>query len=191
MRTLGNIIRIKLLFLKDLATSFARFIYWNIRLAESNLGKGIRITFPVIIEGKGKLTIGDGAELMKRVTIGLSSGSHVIIGKGSRIHPEANIHAGKDTTIRLGEKCSVLTHAILRNGKGVEMANGSSVSGYCNIFPREPGFDGRFVMGEGSNIGDGTIIDTSDDVIIGNMVAVGPACILYTHDHDYVSNPAA
>lgn len=191
MKTIINLARVKLLYLKYIFSRFGRFIYWNIRLAQADLGKGIRLHFPIIVEGNGKLTLGSGAELMKRTVIGLSQGSHIIIGDGSRIHSDANIHAGKDTTIRLGEKCSVLTHATLRNGKGVEMANGSSVSSYCNIFPREPGYDGKFIMGEGSNIGDNTIIDTSDDVIIGKMVAVGPDCILYTHDHDYVSNPDA
>ncbi len=191
MKTILNLIRIKLSYLGHLGRSLSRFFFWNLRLAQATLGKGIKITFPVVVEGSGKLTIGDRAELMKRVSIGLSTGSQVIIGGGSRIHSETNIHAGKDTMIRLGEKCSVLTHATLRNGKGVEMGNGSSISSYCNIFPREPGYDGRFIMGEGSNIGDNTIIDTSDDVIIGKMVAVGPDCILYTHDHDYVSNPDA
>jgi acetyltransferase-like isoleucine patch superfamily enzyme len=191
MKTIVNLIRIKLMYFKYLGSRTGRFFYWNLRLAQATLGKGVRINFPVIIEGKGHLTIGSGSELMKRSSIGLSPGSQVLIGEGVRIHGDANIHAGKDTTIKLGEKCSVLTHAVLRNGKGVEMGKGSSVSSYCNIFPREPGYDGKFIMGEGSNIGDNTIIDTSDDVIIGDLVAVGPACILYTHDHDYESNPAA
>lgn len=191
MKTLINLIKISLLFVKHLVNRFGRFLYWNLRLAQSSLGPGLKVQFPVIIEGNGRLTTGPGVELMKRVTIGLSSGSRVVIGKGSRIHGEANIHAGKDTTIRLGEKCSVLTHAVLRNGKGVEIGNGSSVSSYCNIFPREPGFDGRFVMGEGSNIGDNTIIDTSDDVVIGDQVALGPFDIVYTHDHNYHSDTFA
>lgn len=191
MKTIVNLIRIKLAYFAHLGRSLSRFFYWNIRLAQASLGKGIKITFPVIVEGSGQLTLGDGAELMKRVSIGLSAGSKVTIGKGSRIHPEANIHAGKDTVISLGEKCSILTRAVVRNGKGVEMGNGSSVSSYCNIFPREPGYDGRFIMGEGSNIGDNTIIDTSDDVIIGKQVALGPFDIVYTHDHDYHSDSFA
>lgn len=191
MSTIVNLIRIKFLYLKYLGNRFARFFYWNLRLAQASLGKDVRLHFPVIIEGSGRLIVGPGAELMKRAALGLSAGAQVIIGKGSRIHTEANIHAGKDTIIRLGEKCSVLTHAILRNGKGVEIGNGSSVSSYCNIFPREPGYDGRFLMGEGSNIGDNTIIDTSDDVIIGNQVALGPFDIVYTHDHNYHSDTFA
>ncbi|OQX82496.1 MAG: hypothetical protein B6D64_00125 [Bacteroidetes bacterium 4484_276] len=65
------------------------------------------------------------------------------------------------------------------------MADKSAISSYCQVFPREPGFDGKFIMGGGSNIGDFTTIDTSDDVIIGNQVALGPYDIVYTHDHDY------
>ena len=191
MKTFVNLIKIKLFFIKYLTNRLFRFFYWNLRLAQATLGPGVKIHFPVIIEGNGLLTLGQGAELMKRTTIGLSQGSQVIIGKDSRIHQDANIHAGKDTVIRLGEKCSVLTHAVLRNGKGVEMGNGSSVSSYCNIFPREPGFDGKFIMGQGSNIGDNTIIDTSDDVIIGDQVALGPFDIVYTHDHDYHSDTFA
>lgn len=191
MGTFSNLVRIKLAYFGYLGKSFSRFMYWNIRLAQSSLGKGIKIHFPVIVEGKGKLEIGDGAEVMKRVVIGLSQGSEIVIGKSSRIHPAANIHAGRDTKIKLGEKCSVLTHAVLRNGKGVELGYGSSISSYCNIFPREPGFDGRFIMGEGSNIGDSTIIDTSDDVIIGDQVALGPFDIVYTHDHNYHSDTFA
>ena len=192
MGTFKNLFRIKLYYLKHLAGTLSRFVYWNVRLAQSSLGKGVIIRFPVIVEGKGSLTICDGAELMKRCVLGLSHGSSVRIGKGSRIHPHANIHAGQNTQIVLGEKCSVLEHATLRNGKGVELGNGSSISSYCNIFPREPGYDGKFIMGEGSNIGDNTIIDTSDDVIIGNQVALGPLDIVYTHDHDYrADTPAA
>lgn len=191
MKTITRIIRIKILYFKYLGSRFARFIYWNLRLAQSGLGKNVRIDFPVIVEGNGQLVVGDGVSLMKRCTLGLSQGSKISLGEGSRIHPEANIHAGKDTEIRIGKKCSVLTHAVVRNGKGVEMADGSSVSSYCNIFPREPGYDGRFILGRGSNIGDNTIIDTSDDVIIGEEVALGPFDIVYTHDHNYHSDTFA
>lgn len=191
MKTLINLIKIKLLWLRYLGHRLSRFVYWNLRLAQAGLGRNVRIDFPVIVEGSGRLTVGEGAALMKRCTIGLSAGSQIMIGPGSRIHPEANIHAGKDTTIRIGEKCSVLTHAVVRNGKGVEMADGSSVSSYCSIFPREPGYDGKLVIGKGSNIGDNTIIDTSDDVIIGEQVALGPYDIVYTHDHDYRADSVA
>ena len=80
MRTLGNLAKITLLMIKHVISRFSRFLYWNLRLAQSSLGHGVKIHFPVIIEGNGLLTIGPGAELMKRVTIGLSAGSSVVIG---------------------------------------------------------------------------------------------------------------
>lgn len=191
MALLINIVKLKLKWIKGVIQSFARFLYWGVRLGQAQLGKGILMEFPIIVEGAGKLKIGDCVTLKKRAKLGLSVGSEISIGAGSKIHNEANIHAGENTKIILGEKCSILSHAILRNGKGVTMEKGSAISSYCQIFPREPGHDGNFSMGKGSNIGDNTTIDTSDDVIIGEQVALGPYDIIYTHDHDYKSDSFA
>lgn len=191
MRTLLNLIKLKLKYFKYIFARFGRFLYWNVRLAQSKVGSNVQIHFPVIVEGQGKLTIGDGCVLMKRVTFGLSAGGSIIIGKLTRIHEKANIHAGQNTNITIGDRCSILRESVLRNGKQVKMGNGSSISSFCNIFPREPGFDGSFTMGEKSNIGDFSTIDTSDDVVIGNEVALGPYDIIYTHDHDYKSDTFA
>ncbi len=185
MAFITNIIKLKFKWLGGLFKDFSRFIYWGVRLGQANIGSNVNFEFPIIVEGSGKLTLGNSVQLMKRSKLGLSTGSSISLGKGSKIHSKANIHAGENTKITLGEKCSVLSHAVLRNGKGVQMADGSSISSYCQIFPREPGFDGQFIMGKGSNIGDFTTIDTSDDVIIGEQVALGPYDIIYTHDHDY------
>jgi len=191
MKTLINLIKLNLQFLKYILGRFGRFVYWNIRLGQSKLGKGVQLHFPVIVEGHGNLSVGDAAVLMKRATFGISAGGSISIGKQTRIHEKANIHAGKDANITIGDRCSILRESVLRNGKQVKMGNGSSISSFCNIFPREPGFDGSFTMGEKSNIGDFTTIDTSDDVIIGNEVALGPYDIIYTHDHDYKSDTFA
>lgn len=185
MAFLTNILKLKLKWLKGLFANFSRFLYWGIRLAQASIGKGVSFEFPVIVEGSGKLSIGDGTSLKKRSKLGLSSGSSITIGNNSVIHQQANIHAGQDTKIEIGNNCSILANAVLRNGKGVKMANRSSISSYCQIFPREPGYDGKFIIGEGSNIGDFTTIDTSHDVVIGKEVALGPYDIIYTHDHDY------
>ncbi len=186
-----NLIKIKWMWICYILQRFSRFMYWNLRLSQAGLGSRLSINFPVIVEGSGRLTISDRVNLMKRCVIGLAPGSHIILGAGSRIHPEAVIHAGKETVIKIGENCSVLAHAVVRNGKGIEMGDGSSVSSHCHIFPREPGYDGRLVIGKGSNVGDFSMIDTSDDVIIGEQVALGPYDIIYTHDHDYRSESFA
>lgn len=191
MSFITNVIKIKLKWLKGVFSSFARYIYWHMRLAQAQLGSGVHFEFPVKVEGNGKLIIGNGSTLMKRASFGLSPGSTISLGEGCKIHPLANIHAGENTTISLGKKCSILQQATLRNGNEVKLADGVGISSYCHIFPREPGFDGKFIMGEGSNIGDFTTIDTSDDVIIGKQVALGPYDIIYTHDHDYKADSFA
>lgn len=191
MALLSNIIKLKLKWFKGVINSFTRFLYWGIRLGQAQIGSTVNIDFPVIVEGAGKLTIGNGVSLGKRSALGLSSGSSIVIGDGSKVHKQANIHAGSNTNIKIGKKCYILSHAVLRNGKGVVLDDGSGISSYCQIFPREPGHDGQFVMGKGSNIGDFTTIDTSDDVIIGEQVALGPYDIIYTHDHDYKADTFA
>lgn len=192
MGTIANIVKIKISWMKGVFSSFSRFIYWGLRLAQSELGKGVNIQFPVIVEGKGHLKIENYSTLMKRCIFGLSAGSKIVIGHNTTIQREANIHAGKNANIIIGNNCSILKNAILRNGNEVVMEDKTGISSYCQIFPREPGYDGKFYLGEGSNIGDFTTIDTSDDVIIGKQVALGPYDIVYTHDHDYKSdNPAA
>ncbi len=191
MAFVTNIIKLKISWLKGVFSSLARFGYWGVRLAQAQIGSGVSYEFPVIVEGNGKLTIGDNSVLQKRSKFGLSIGSSIVLGKKCKVYSGANIHAGENTNITLGDGCAVLTNATLRNGNEVKMDNKSSISSYCQIFPREPGFDGKFIMGEESNIGDFTTIDTSDDVIIGKQVALGPYDIIYTHDHDYKSDSFA
>ena len=54
-----NIIRLKLKVWGDWISSFFRFIYWGIRLSQAQIGKGVKFSFPVIVEGNGKLKIGN------------------------------------------------------------------------------------------------------------------------------------
>ncbi|MDY0102504.1 MAG: DapH/DapD/GlmU-related protein [Lentimicrobium sp.] len=191
MRTLINIFRIEFKYLKYILYRIQRLLYWRIRLAQSKIGKNVKMHFPIIVEGQGYLEIGESSEIRKRASFGISKGGQVVIGKNTFIHENTNIHAGYDALISIGDQCSILRESVLRNGKKVLMGNKSSISSFCNIFPREPGFDGSFLLGESSNVGDYTTIDTSDDVIIGKEVAVGPFNIIYTHDHDYKSESFA
>lgn len=191
MKFLVNLIKIILLFFGNICSRIGRFIYWYLRLSQSRIGKNVKFEFPVIVEGSGTLQIDDNCKIEKRVSFGRSPGSSIKIGKGSKIYEKVNIHAGENTSIKIGENCAILTNSILRNGNEVDIGNRSSISSYCQIFPREEGYDGKLIMGEKSNIGDNTMIDTSNDVIIGNEVAIGPYDIIYTHDHDYKSTSFA
>lgn len=191
MKIVYNLIKLIYQFLKNTISGFVRFLYWNLRLSQARLGKDIKINFPVIVEGSGILIIGDHCEIEKQSIFGLSAKAVISIGKKTKIHKKVNIHAGKNTKISLGEGCSVLSNSIIRNGNEVKLGDKSSIATYCQIFPREEGHDGKLFIGEASNIGDYSIIDTTDDVFIGNQVAFGPHVIVYTHDHDYKSDAFA
>jgi acetyltransferase-like isoleucine patch superfamily enzyme len=68
----------------------------------------------------------------------------------------------------------------------VEVGNNVTISTNCQVFSREPIGKGKLKIGSGTTIGDNSIIDLSADVNIGENVAFGPNCVLYTHDHDYL-----
>jgi acetyltransferase-like isoleucine patch superfamily enzyme len=65
------------------------------------------------------------------------------------------------------------------------IGNNVKIETHCAVFARESEKSGKLVIGNNSNIGDHTIIDLVDDLTIGNDVAIGPNCTLYTHDHIY------
>ncbi len=186
-----RIINIIVLILADSKSKIKRFLTWHYRLLSVQTGRNVMLTFPLRLEGKGKLSIGDYSSIKRGVKLSSSEGSEVILHNNVRILEGANIHAGENTSILLGDYSSILANSILRNGNEVEMKTGSCIASYCHIFPREEGYDGKFILGKGSNVGDHTVIDTCDDVIIKDYVAVGPNCIFYTHDHDYASGLVA
>lgn len=188
---ISNLYKIGIKQFKQLFASVVRYFYWVYRLSRANIGSNVAISFPLKVEGSGKLILGNNVSLGKKISFGLSPGSIIKLGNGSSISDGANVHAGKNTTILLGENCNILKHSIVRNGNGIELGDGSSISTYCQIFPRENGYDGKLIMGKGSNIGDNTQIDTCDDVIIHDQVAIGPYVIIYTHDHEYESDSFA
>ena len=65
------------------------------------------------------------------------------------------------------------------------------IATHCAIFSREGGVAGKVQIGDGTHIGDHSIIDCAANVIIGKEVAIGPNCVLYSHDHDYTSESSA
>jgi acetyltransferase-like isoleucine patch superfamily enzyme len=188
---LGNAINILLMTIRTVTGKIMRSVYWKYRLAKSEMGYSVKISFPVKIEGRGKLIIGDNATIEKQVSLGIYNGGTINLGKGTQLKEGTNLHAGENAELTLEEGVKVLAHSTLRNGNKMILKKNSSVSSYCMIFPRENAYDGTFILGEHSNIGDFTTIDTCDDVIIGNYVALGPNCILYTHDHDYETGELA
>jgi len=177
--------------ISDVFRRVFRFLAWNYRLFSVHTGNKVQLVFPLRIEGGGKLSIGDHSSVKKNVRLSMATGGSIILEKKVSIFSGVNLHAGNNTSIRLKDNSKILKNSTLRNGNHVELDAGSCISSHCDIFPRENGLDGKFILGKGSNIGDYTLIDTCDDVVIKDLVAVGPYCILYTHDHDHSNDQIA
>ncbi len=155
------------------------------RLSKSDLGKNINISFPFRLEGKGQLKIGDTCQLGKNISFGISHGASLRLYNNCVIQNNASIILANNTkaiienNFSLGEFSKLYINALWVIKENVTIASN------CSISAREKQGNGSFYIGKNSNIGDNTIIDLVDDVIIEDDVAIGPNCTLYTHDHDY------
>jgi acetyltransferase-like isoleucine patch superfamily enzyme len=174
--------------------SFQRLIrrlYWLFRLIQSDTSLPFHVHHPVICEGNGRRTIGPHAQIEK--------GAEVSVGRNGRLNIGANLRLGKGAIFRLGHA------AQLSIGRDFKMEYGSrmfvttdwtigdkvQIATHCAIFSREGGVAGKVEIGDGTHIGDHSIIDCAANVTIGKEVAIGPNCVLYSHDHDYTSDSSA
>lgn len=182
-------ILVKLLFyyLKEMA----RYFYWLYRLSQSNIGKGVSLSFPLVIEGSGKLVVGPYCVLGKGINFGVAKNSFIriadlaILGNHTKILMKNGVKLSIGSGFKLGEGTCLYVH------EDWDFGNDVKIETYCAIFSRETGYSGRLKIGDGTHIGDYTIIDVADDVIIGNEVAIGPNCTLYSHDHEYANKEMA
>jgi acetyltransferase-like isoleucine patch superfamily enzyme len=136
--------------------------------------------------------IGKGTEIQKGVTIGkkIWIGSHVLIKKNSKLHQ--NLEIGDNTIIeenveikkncKIGEDVylgknvfigenSIIRNAIIKENSAIEF----------NVIFSGIG-EGKIKIGKESYIGDGTRMDWSDHITIGNFVHIaGPSTGIWTH----------
>jgi acetyltransferase-like isoleucine patch superfamily enzyme len=170
---------------------FLRQVYWLYRLSNINIGKNVSFHFPVICEGSGNITIGNNCQIGKRVKLAAAKGSNIKIGNNCRIDDEVEFIIDKNASLIIEDNCWVMKGTILRTSKKIHLKSNVQIATKCSIFSREGGYDGELIVGKGTHIGDNTIIDLSDRVIIDDEVAIGPNCTFYTHDHDYHNSPSA
>ncbi|GAB3663614.1 hypothetical protein GCM10028791_39040 [Echinicola sediminis] len=173
-----------LLFL-DCLRSLSRRLYWLYKLSLSEIGKGTKIRFPVIIEGKGTFVFGNKGFI--------DSWSKIGVAKNGSLNFKNKIHLESNTTILVNENGCINGGDEFKLGRGArifvqnewQFGNRVKIETNCAIFSREHGYYGKLQIGDGTHIGDGTIIDVTDNVYIESEVAIGPNCTIYTHDHDY------
>ena len=177
--------KVFLLLIKSIINKLLRKVYWLYRLTKVNFGKAPNFSFPIQIEGKGKISAGDFARIEKECKLGVGVNSHLKVGD--------QCHLGASTTLLLKEGVLFSIGNDFKLGRNSRLfvknnwiiGNDVAIETNCDIFAREPKDHGILTIGNGSCIGDNTIMDVVDDIVIGNDVAIGPNCTLYTHDHVY------
>ncbi|WP_435134185.1 acyltransferase [Formosa sp. A9] len=164
-----------------------RHVFWLYKLSQSSIGKQSQIVFPVIREGAGTLTIGDKVRLEKHTNLGIGQKGTLSIGQAAVFETQSTILVNKNCQVTIGENFKLGAHARLYVNNHWEFGNDVKIETHCAIFSREPQGQGILKIGNGTHIGDFTIIDLVQDVTLGNEVAIGPNCTLYTHDHEYTN----
>lgn len=162
--------------------------YMFFLLIKAEKGKNLQLEFPIRIGGNGKLSFGNNCKITKNVYFACGTGSQIMFGNNCRIDEKVEIIAGKNAKIVFGDNCWIMKNTIIRTGNKYSFGNNVNIATNCAIFSREGGHEGELKVGNGTNIGDYTIIDVADNLIIENDIAIGPNCVIYTHDHNY-TNP--
>ncbi len=172
-------------YIKALFFAVAKRCYTIYNIIRIKAGHGIKLSHSIKVEGKGSIILGNYVELERNVTIGCSAGNLMRLG-------DKNV---------LQEGAALISYAKLSTGKQFSFGNFSR--GYANddwaigdnvtigiqsqVFSREAGLKGKLQIGDNSFVGDFSILDMSAGINIGNNVALGPRCTIYTHDHDYTT----
>ncbi|MDH7911517.1 acyltransferase [Winogradskyella sp. SYSU M77433] len=170
---------------KYLKEKVLRKLFWFYKLNNISFGKSPKITFPIKVEGQGKINIGNNAVLGRMTNFGIGKSAKLTIGNKCITEDDATIIIDTNFSLVTGQNFKLGRNARLYVKSDWVIGDNVSIETYCSIFAREPEKSGKLVIGNDTNIGDYTIIDLVDDVIIGDTVAIGPNSTLYTHDHIY------
>ncbi len=177
--------------IKGIFTKLMRYVYWLIRLMQAKKGSAFKIQFPVKVEGKGKLSFGNNCQVFSNVSFMCGDTSNIEFGNNCRIDKGVQIIAGQNAKIIFADNCWIMSNSIIRTKNKFEFGNDVEIATNCAIFSRENGYEGILKIGKGTHIGDNTIIDTTDNLIIEEEIAIGANSVIYTHDHDYTKNEHA
>lgn len=162
-----------------------RHFYWIYNLARINGIRNVKVNFPAIIEGKGKITLANKSVLSSYSKILISKNCQLISCKGFFLASNAEICVSKDGLLSIGKNFLMGNNSRIFVTNNWHIGDIVKIATNCAIFSRESGFNGQLIIGDGTHIGDNTIIDVCDNVTIGQEVAIGPNCVIYSHDHDY------
>ncbi|MDH7463663.1 acyltransferase [Chitinophagaceae bacterium 26-R-25] len=180
---------IYLLLIKGFFRRTLRRCYWLVNLNRKGISKkGLNIDFPVIVEGKGTIVIGDNATLLKGAGLLCGQGGTINIKNNFRIDSGSDLQVAPNGEISAGNNFQINKNSVIIAGSKWSIGDNVRIASYCNIFSREKGMYGVLTIGDGTTIADNGLVDVSDNLTIGENVAIGPRCTIYTHDHDYAAD---
>lgn len=168
-----------------------RNLYWRYRLLCAEIGRQVQFEFPLCIEGRGRLIIGDNCTVRKNADLGIGAQGCLELAPHSVVDSRVGIRIGEGNSFKLGERSTIEEGSRFYVNGAWTIGSDCAIATHCAIFAREGGQSATFKAGDGTHIGDYTMIDVCADVIIGREVALGPSCILYTHDHDHTQADGA
>ena len=174
-------------FIKKLLRRF----YWLFNLSKITGISSANIHFPVIVEGKGTIQVGSKTLLDKNSSIKITKEANLLLGKQSHLGCHTDIRIGSGGSLIVGHELLIEQASRLFINSSWKFGNRVKIATHCAIFSRESEHYGQLYIGDGTHIGDNAIIDVSDNVTIGNEVAIGPNCTVYTHDHNYTNTAVA
>ncbi len=165
-----------------------RHLYWLYRFSQIEKKGRFKVEFPIIVEGKGKIRVGNNFTFGKKANIGCGVNAQLTFADNCFMGSNFFIRVGGQAKVLFGDQVVLEGNTLIYASNHWHIGNKVVIASGGAIFAREPGQDGQFTVAEGSHIGNNSIIDLSASVRIGANVAIGPNCVLYTHDHDYREN---
>jgi acetyltransferase-like isoleucine patch superfamily enzyme len=172
-------------FLSSFLKSILRKAYWLYNATRIKSGAGLSIKWPIVIEGKGSIQLGNHVRIEKFVKLCCGKTGNIQIGDHSSISKSVCIITSDAVTFTMGSNSVIEENTRMYVYNDWQIGNHVAIATNCQIFSRESGCKGKLIVGDGTHIGDYSIIDLSADVNIGGQVAIGPNCTIYTHDHNY------
>lgn len=162
-----------------------RRLYWSLNLGRALEHPAAKVGRQIVCEGKGTLTIDANATLHDHCELSVGAHGSLRIRHSSQIRERAIIRVGHGTHAQIGTSFLLEQGSRLFIQKDWHIGDDVQIATDCALFSRESPQAGKLNIGDGTHIGDHTIIDVVDDVTIGREVALGPNCVIYSHDHDY------
>src|SRR5258706_7106718 len=87
-----------------LATSIFRRLYWLAGFYRFSISKsGLRVFFPVVLEGKGSVVVGKSALFYKNASIRCSAGASLMVGANFVLGKEAEVNINKSGSVTAGD----------------------------------------------------------------------------------------